>query len=136
MSGEFAPGHWRCPACGFELLQSILVASTGEVLTADNDGGTCPNCPDVALERVTWELLYRRLVEEVDLRRGACGYAWFEDDQVAFVRIASVGDGEGFLMRVGRFIRGYRHDGTPDSPGVPRVVRFESWYRNDRGWPT
>ena len=140
MSGEYAPGQWRCGSCGFHLVRNHLNARTGAVTADDSDHDrACPNCPDVRLERVTWETMCREAwaeMERVDLRRGVCGYATFEDDQIAFVRVASDVTGQGFFVRVGRLVRSYKHDGTPDNSGAPRLVRFEPWYKNERGWPT
>lgn len=50
----FRPGVWKCPQCGFRLVQANLNARDGSVTARDDDGGQCPN-DGTPLVRVTWE---------------------------------------------------------------------------------
>lgn len=40
----YSPGVWRCPKCGFRLIQANLNANTGTVTARNEAGDKCPNC--------------------------------------------------------------------------------------------
>lgn len=49
----YVPGQFRCPKCGFVLIQSNLNSCDGTVTARDAPGDKCPN-DGAPLWRVTW----------------------------------------------------------------------------------
>lgn len=72
--GNYIPGEFGCPKCGFCLSQFSLRASDGAVSDRDQPGEKCPN-DGSPLWRVTWKERsgehYERAMEEMRARKAA-----------------------------------------------------------------
>lgn len=61
----YVPGQWRCPKCGFVLIQSNLNANDGSVTARDDPGERCPN-DGTPLWRSSWRQDAMELGERLD----------------------------------------------------------------------